>query len=734
MPHPHRSKRMLPRRIRLGLAVPLLSALPACAALASVWSGPTQADEEWPVYGADHANSRYSILDQINRGNVHQLQPAWVYHAGDHRTDNRSEIQCNPIIVNGILYATSPALKVFALRADTGDELWTFDPFADAKPDQHVNRGVVYWEDGSDRRIFYTASSRLYALDAATGRPVTGFGRAGSVDLRDGLGRDVSDLSVIATSPGIIFQDLLIQGTRVSEGEDAAPGHIRAYDVRTGAVRWIFHTIPRPGEFGHETWPAGAWESAGGANSWAGMSLDPARGIVYVPTGSASPDFYGGGRLGQNLFANSVLALKASTGERVWHFQTVHHDLWDRDLPAPPNLVTVNHNGRRVDAVAQVTKSGYVFLLDRDTGKPLFPVEERPVPASDLKGEQAWPTQPFPMKPAPFARQIFSETDVTNISPEVQAAVLERLRKLRSGGQFIPPSLEGTVIFPGFDGGAEWGGAAWDPATGLLYVNSNEMPWVATMIEKEQVSQRAAPRSGAEAYAANCASCHGTNLRGDGGRTPSLVGLRQRLSTAQVRQIIERGKGFMPAQNHLPAAEREAIVAYLLELKSPQSNSPHAARIQAQRPGSGVPYRFAGYHRFLDPNGYPAVKPPWGTLNAIDLNRGEIAWRVPLGEFPELTARGIAPTGTENYGGPIVTAGGLLFIGASKDEKFRAFDKATGRILWETKLPAGGYATPSTYEVNGRQFVVIAAGGGKMGTRSGDAYLAFALPGPAARR
>jgi quinoprotein glucose dehydrogenase len=711
--------------LRLGAGIFAITGLLACAAAAG-GSRPSPDAGEWRVYGGDPASRRYSALDQIHRGNVHRLRVAWVYHTGDHDAENRSQIQANPIVVDGVLYSTSPALRVFALRAATGEELWKFDPFQDAKREEHASRGVVYWEEGGDRRILFTAGSRLHALDARTGRPIPTFGQGGSVDLREGLGRDTAGLPVIATTPGIVHRDLLIQGTRVSEGENGAPGHIRAYDVRTGALRWTFHTIPHPDEYGHDTWPADAWRTSGGANAWAGFSLDAERGIVYAPTGSPSFDFYGGDRKGENLFGNSVLALDAATGRRIWHFQAVRHDLWDRDLPAPPTLVTVTHRGKRVDAVAQVTKSGHVFLLERGTGRPLFPVEERPVPPSDLEGEEAWPTQPFPVKPAPFARQRLTESDLTDLSPEAHAAVRERFRKLRSGGQFVPPSVEGTVVFPGFDGGAEWGGAAFDPATGLLYVNANEMPWIAAMVKKEPSPGAAAAQSGREVYAASCAGCHGADRRGDGGRTPSLVGIGERRPAEEIREVVARGKGFMPSFAHLPAEAREAVVAYLQGVEEGGA-SPHAAEPRQTRPAGRVPYRFAGYHRFLDPSGYPAVKPPWGTLNAIDLNTGEIAWQVPLGEFPELTARGIPPTGTENYGGPVVTAGGVVFIGATRDEKIRAFDKATGRVLWEASLPAGGYATPSTYRASGRQFVVIAAGGGR-GTQSGDAYVAFALP------
>jgi quinoprotein glucose dehydrogenase len=456
----------------------------------------------------------------------------------------------------------------------------------------------------------------------------------------------------------------------------------------------------------------------GGANAWSGISVDVERGLVFVPTGSPAWDFWGGDRHGANLYGNCVLALRAATGERVWHFQLVHHDLWDRDPPQAPVLVTVTREGRPRDAVAQATKSGHVFLFDRETGEPLFPIEERPFPPSDLVGEKAWPTQPIPLKPPAFARQRMSEADVTDRTPAARAAVLERLRQARSGGQYVPPSTPGTVIFPGFDGGAEWGGSAFDPKTRLLYVNSNEMAWILQM--KELPKPGEAPL-GARVYAQHCAVCHGADRRGDPqGQFPSLEKTRTKMRRAEVAHLVARGKGVMPAFGFLEGHEVDAVSAYTLG-----EEEDHGAGEAAQ---AGRPYTHLGYNRFLDPDGYPAVKPPWGALNAIDLDAGEIRWSVPLGELPELTERGLPPTGTENYGGPVLTAGGLVFIGASKDEMFRAFDKASGRVLWQAKLPAGGYATPSTYEAGGRQFVVIAAGGGKMGTPSGDAYVAFALP------
>ena len=696
-------------------------------AAASLPAAEPPRDVEWRTHGGDAGHRQYSPLAQIDRTNVGRLTVAWTYHAGGVDPGNRSQIQCQPIVVGSVLYATSAALTVFALDAATGRELWTFDPFAaGAQPSSlGVNRGVTYWEDGDDRRILVTAGHTLYALDARSGRPIPTFGRGGAVSLLEGLGRDVSSLYVLSNTPGAIYKDLLILGTRVSEGPGAsAPGHVRAYGVRSGALAWVFHTIPHPGEPGHETWPEDAWTRVGGANAWSGISVDEARGLVFLPTGSAAFDFWGGNRKGANLYANCVLVLDAATGRRVWHYQLVHHDLWDRDLPAAPVLVTVTREGKRVDAVAQVTKTGHTFLLERETGRPLFAVEERPVPASLLRGEAAWPTQPVPLKPPPFARQALTEALLTARTPAAHAAVRKRFRGVRSGRPFIPPSKEGTVIFPGFDGGAEWGGAAFDEETGLLYVNANEMPWILTMVD---IARGPAPNTtaaqGRLVYRQNCAACHGLTRRGDPqGQYPGLVGLAEKRSRAEAARIIAQGKGVMPSFGMLSEGRRAALVAYLFG----DATQPPAPG--GDPPDLTVPFTHTGYNRFLDPDGFPAVKPPWGTLTAIDLGAGTIAWTTPLGDVPAARGALTHPTGSENYGGVIATAGGLLFVGATKDEKFRAFDKATGALLWETGLPAGGYASPSTYSVGGRQFVVIAAGGGKMGTKSGDTYVAFALP------
>ena len=674
--------------------------------------------ETWRVYHGDATASHYSSLSQINKENVNQLEVSWIYNTGDH--DERSQIQCNPIIIDNILYATTPQLKVFALDATTGEQLWIFDPFV-GKQAQGVNRGVVYWQKGGEERILFTAGSTLFSLDAKTGEQVLSFGNNGEVDLHDGLDRDVAGYDVIATTPGIVFQNILILGSRVSEGHKAAPGHIRAFDIETGERKWIFHTIPQPGEFGYDTWPEEAWKEVGGANTWSGFSLDEARGIVYAPTGSPSFDFHGGNRHGDNLFGNSLIALNATTGERIWHYQTIHHDLWDRDLPCQPNLITVTHNGEKIDAVAQVTKHGMTFLFNRETGEPLFPIEERPVPTSDLINEQTAKTQPYPIKPPPFSRQQFTEDIISDVLPDSHDDILSKIVNTRYEHKFSPPSMEGTIMYPGFDGGADWGGAAIDPNNGMLYINSSEMAWLHQMVPLINY-EGAAPKM----YMTNCAACHGSDKSGLQHVFPSLVGLKDRMSQEQAVEFIKTGKGRMPGYSHLSDEDMQELIAFLFEKSNEEVDLTNDSQENIEE--GDIPYNFTGYRKLLDQHGYPGVKPPWGKLNAIDLNKGEIVWQVTLGELPELTEKGIPPTGTESYGGPVVTAGDIIFIAGTKDEKFRAFDQKTGEILWEYQLPSAGYATPATYMVDGKQYVVIAAGGGKLGTPSGDAYLAFSLP------
>jgi len=672
----------------------------------------TGAYEGWPAYGGGPEQIRYSSLALINRANVGRLQVAWTYDSGE-----TGGLQTNPIVAGGVLFTTTPKHRVVALDAATGAVRWTFDSGIEGRG---PNRGVTYWSAGDEARIFTGQGSFVYALDAGTGKPAAGFGRDGRVDLREGLGRDPSTQSVLLTTPGVVYKDLLIVGGRVSEGLPASPGDVRAYDVRSGALRWAFHTIPHPGEMGYDTWPPDAWTYTGGVNNWAGMAVDETRGVVYVPTGSAAADFYGANRVGDDLFANSLIALDAATGRRLWHFQAVHHDIWDRDFPSPPSLVTVTQNGRRVDAVAQTTKHGFVFLFDRATGTPLFPVESARYPESTVDGEKAAATQPLPTRPAPFARQRLTEQMLTTRTPQAHQAAVEAFRTFRSDGQFVPLSVGSqTVIFPGFDGGAEWGGSAFDPESGLLYVNANEMAWTAGLAPNDGGG------GGRQTYLASCASCHRDDLKGTPPQIPSLVDVGQRRTPAELTATIRDGAGRMPGFPALPPPALAALVAFLRTGETDRAGHDTSA--------IAMKYRFTGYRKFLDADGYPAIAPPWGTLSAINLNTGEYAWQIPLGEYPELAAQGLHQTGSENYGGPVVTAGGLVFIAATNfDKKFRAFDKATGAMLWETTLPLAGNATPATYEAGGRQFVVVPAGGGRSRpgapSESGGVYVAYALP------
>lgn len=662
-------------------------------------------DADWPMHGGVN-NIRYSSLAQINRSTVAQLRVAWTYDAGD--AFPGSEMQSHPVVVGGTVYVTTPTMKVVAVDAATGKERWSY---ALAPPDapraRFRHRGVTVHED----RVFVTYRQWLYALDRGTGQPIATFGTKGRVDLREGLGLPVDRVTVSASTPGAIFDDLLILGSSVPETLPGTPGHIRAFDVKTGAIRWTFRTIPQRGEFGADTWPEGQIPS-GGANAWAGVTVDRANAMVFAATGSASFDWYGVNRHGDNLFADSVLALDARTGKRVWHYQVTRHDLWDWDLPAAPSLVTVRRDDRSIDAVAQLTKHGYVFVLDRRTGESLFPVEERPAPASTVDGERAAATQKHPVAPPPFTRQVLTESMLTTRTPAAHAAVLAEFRKYRTGPMFTPPSPDGLIVFPGVDGGAEWGGAAYDPDTNLLYVNANEMPWLMRLI----------PNTDTALYGSKCASCHRSDRTG-GPAAPSLVGIGERMSRDQIASVIRQGTGRMPGFPDMGAKNIGDVVEFLVTGKD------QAANPDIAKDPNRLKYRNDGEVLWRDPDGYPPITPPWGTLSAIDLGAGTMRWQKPLGEYPELVAKGLKDTGSDNYGGPIVTAGGLLFIAATNfDRKFRAFDKLTGEMLWETTLPFAGNATPSTYTVGGRQYIVIACGGGKNGAPSGSTLVAFALP------
>lgn len=673
---------------------------------------------KWNSYLGGNDRNHYSTLAQISPENVAQLKLAWSYAAPD-----SGQMQMSPIIIDTLLYGVTAGLRAVALNAATGKEVWRFGD--SLKLPGSSRRGVAYWSKENDKRIFYTVGSDLYALNALTGTVIPSFGQGGKIDLRSGLPASAKDKFVVSNTPGTIFGDLIIMPLRLSESEGAAPGDLMAFNVLTGAVAWVFHTIPHPGEPGNETWEnKDAYKSdiIGGANNWSGMSLDDDTGILYVPTGSAAPDFYGGDRKGSNLYANCLLAIEAKTGRLLWHFQFTHHDLWDRDLPAPPNLITITRDGKKIPAVAQVTKQGYVYVFDRRTGKPLFDIEERPVPPSNLDGEQAWPTQPFPVKPKPFARQS-SDLGSDDISPYADNRDSLKLILAKADKRiYAPPSLDPVLLLPGYDGGAEWGGTGADPEDGILYVNANEMAWFLQMDKNEGVSPSLP--LGEQTYQNYCMVCHQKDRNGlAASGYPSLIDLKNRIKKEDVALLLKTGKGMMPGFPQIPKPEKEALLQFLFDEETKQNVAQNKASEKKPR----IPYNFRGYNKFLDSKGLPAITPPWGTMHAIDLNTGEYIWSVVLGETPSLKEKGFPTTGSENYGGPVITANGLLFIAATKDGYFRAFDKRTGKILWEYKLPAPAFATPATYMVNGKQYIALACGGEKLGTEKGNQIIAFAL-------
>ena len=678
---------------------------------------------DWPVYRGDPKGNQYAAIAQIHAANVHRLQRAWEYRAGD--ANQRSTMHVNPVVVNGVMYVTTPALKAVALDAATGRERWVFDPakYNDGNVVRLRNRGVAYWKGGEGERIFHFVRDRVYAIDAASGALITSFGTNGHIDLRQNLGVDPATAVIEMTSPGAVFRNLLIIASRVNESYDASPGHIRAFDTVTGQMQWIFHTIPRAGQVGWDTWSWVKDENYGGANAWGGVTIDEQRGWVFAATGSATEDFYGGLRKGRNLFANSVLALDAATGERRWHYQTVRHDIWDYDNPPAPMLVTVRSGGTARDAVVQLTKMGFTFVLDRDTGEPLFPVQEVSVPRSTVPGEDAWPTQVIPLKPPPLVRQTLTEADLTNITPESRAYALKEFRRYVSGSIFTPPTLQGTITTPGHLGGAQWHGGSFDPILNVLYVNVNEAPTINRLRPVYDLAgdgRLSRAQFGRRLYERSCAACHGVERQGTVPHTPAL--LTMTATVQEIEKVIRDGRNAMPAFPQFTPRELSALSAYL-------KSAPGSVKLESAGTSTRDRYTIDGYPLFLDQNGVPAIAPPWGTLNAIDLVNGDLLWKVPLGEYPQLTAKGIRNTGSLNFGGAVATAGGLIFVAATADEKIRAFEKHSGRVLWEHQLPAGGYATPSVFMVEGRQYVVIAAGGsGKNATKSGDSIIAFALP------
>lgn len=673
---------------------------------------------DWAIYRGDKKSNQYAELAQINAANVSKLKPVWEYHTGD---PNGPSMYANPIIVDGLMYFTTPRVDAIALNAVTGEEVWKFES-AQYNEEKKIfrgrNRGVTYWEGAEGKRIFHYVNNRVYALDAKSGEMIKSFGEGGFIDLRKDLGVDPVNASIEVTTPGIVYKNFLIVTSRVPEEYNSTPGHVRAYDAVTGAFKWIFHTIPEKGEFGYDTWEFVEGEMYGGANPWGGFSVDEKRGWVFFATGSPANDFYGGFRKGTNLFGNCVVALDATTGRRKWHYQTVHHDIWDYDNPAAPILVTIQAGDSSRDAVVQLTKMGLTFVLDRDTGKPLFPVQEIPVPPSTVPGEEAWPTQPFPLKPPPLVRLSLDEADLTDVTPESRASALEQFRKYETGFIYTPPSLQGTITTPSHQGGVEWGGASFDPALNVLYVNANEAPSINTLRMFYDIGQTTTPiEHGAMLYQKNCTSCHGLERQGNPPLYPALTSLTK--TDAQIETTLRQGQGIMPAFTQLSDKEVTALVAFLRSDGGVTQRSVAGTRV---RYSVQIPF-------FVDPYGAPAISPPWGTLNAIDLRTGSILWKVPLGEYPALVEKGVRNTGAKNFGGPVATAGGIVFMAGTPDEKIRAFDTHSGNVLWEYKLPAGGYATPSIYVIDGKQYVVIAAGGGgKNATKYGDSIIAFALP------
>lgn len=677
----------------------------------------TEQDVDWAEYLGGQDRNHYSILDEINAENVNLLEKVWEYNTGD-----KGEMQCNPLIIDRHLFSTTATNEVISLDATTGQFIWKFSASEDKS--FLVNRGISFWKNGDDKRIFTAYGEWLYALDFYTGNKIATFGENGRVHLKSGMGENSKEKFVTSRTPGTVFDNLIIMPLVVSEGNGAAPGYIQAYNTVTGELEWVFHTIPRPGEYGYETWPENAYKSnsvGGGANSWSGMSLDEKNEILFIPTGSASPDFYGGERKGENLFANCIIALDVRTGKRIWHYQVVHHDIWDRDLPAPPNLFSVRKDGQEIPALAQITKSGHVFVLNRLTGEPIFPINEIQVPSSSIPGEEAWPTQPVPELPQPFSRQVITESEINPYSQD-RDSLLAVFRQANKPA-YTPLSEEPTFILPGSHGGAEWGGAAIDPE-GIMYINSNEMACVFSLSKNTTTQSSNSMSFGERLYAINCESCHRPDRKGiPSSGYPSLINLQDRLSKEDVGTIVQRGKGMMPGFPQLTEREMVQLLGFLFSEEIEPST--HPVEKQANGP---IQWKFNGYTRFKDKAGFPGISPPWGTLTAIDLNTGLHKWQIPIGEYPELKEKGIENTGTPNYGGPLVTKNGLIFLAATTDKKFRAIDKSSGQVIWETDLPYPGFATPSTYRIDGKQYIVIVCGGTKADAPKGDAIVAFALP------
>ena len=685
----------------------------------------------WRDYSGAPDAAQYSSLKQVHRANVTQLQRVWTYSTGD-----GNKYFFNPIVIDRTMYVLAKDNSIIALDAATGRELWAYR----AEPEIKIitSRGINYWEskDRSDRRLFFACNHVLRAIDARTGQPILSFGDGGRVDLKQGLDRDPASIALVqSTTPGRVFEDLLILGSATNQGYGSAPGDIRAYDVRTGKRVWTFHTVPRPGEYGHDTWPANAWKTVGGANVWGEMSLDEKRGILYAPTASAKYNFYGVDRTGANLFSDCLIAIDARTGERIWHFQMVHHDIWDYDDATAPKLLTIRHEGRAVDIVAQVSKQGFVWVFDRVTGKPIWPIEERPVPKSDMPGENTWPTQPFPTKPPPFARQTFTADDLSPfLNAQDRARFRDDLLSARNEGLFTPPGTRNTVQMPGNNGGANWGGAAVDPTAGMLFVVSKDLPAM-LRLEPESKGQASASdtpeQRGRLVFEAHCQRCHAVDSRANSPGISSLADIGGRLNRPQIENVIRQGTGPMPGFPRIQAGDLDSLMAYLY-------NPSRAARTASNRPytdetlPTGTRY-LSGFNFMIASDGLSPIKPPWSSLTAYDLNSGTIQWQRPLGEVPELAAKGSKDTGSHYPKvGPVATAGGLIFTG-TRDKKISALDAETGKTLWQVEVEAALEGIPAVYEIDGRQFVVFCASAQSgllpaTQSRIRGSYVAFALP------
>jgi quinoprotein glucose dehydrogenase len=695
----------------------------------------------WSTYLGSSDSSHYSALAQINRSNVDKLEIAWSYE-----TENNRSYEFNPIVVGKTMYVLAKHTSVVALDAATGKELWTYhSQFA---PTIEMHRGINFWQskDGSEQRLLIPFANHLEAIDARTGQLITSFGDNGRVDLREGLGRDPATIHQIqSATPGRVFEDLLILGSTTGEEYESPPGDIRAYNVRTGKMAWIFHTVPHPGEFGYDTWPKDAWKYEGGTNCWGEMSLDEKRGIVYIPTGAPTYDFYGADRVGNDLFADSLLALDARTGKLVWYYQLVHHDLWDYDSTAAPQLLNVQHDGVEVPVVAEATKNGFVYVFNRVTGKPIWPIEERPVPKSDMPGEVTSPTQPFPTKPLPFARQSFTVNDLNTdlLTPEEQARWKKTLENAVNKGLFTPPEMTDTVELPGNHGGANWGMTAVNPTNGTLFVISMDLP---AFLKNEhrlppnlwQIPMDVAPaQQGKTIYHLYCERCHGADRTGSPPTIPSLVNAPAVYGEDTVKTVVRNGRQEMPAFGDLSDLH---ITNLLLYLANPDSAPLPVVDLEppplAAKPSSTPVRYWSGYNLQT-----AIIKPPFSTITAYDLNDGNIKWQIPVGNAPPAALAGIKNTGIMMpRNGPVVTAGGLIFVATKFEGKLHAYDQLTGKEIWSVDLPAAAEGVPSVYEVDGREFIVMCATTGKQTAIPRDgpsqptngpvhrSYVAFALP------